>query len=216
MPVLVNTLVTRASTELNDIEPGYENTHYSRAAIINALNEGINEIARHMPVLFTTVAAHPLVLGQRDQLAPPSLQRVLSVKRNVTTGDYMRPVDYDTLRFTPNIACLAGAPVGSYALDPLNARRFHVDPAPMVATTVDVEGVQAPVDVSDGGTITFPAGMEEQYQAPLLDWILYRRFADDTESATSRDRSMMHYKAFYMAFPGAKRRAEPAKSREGE
>jgi hypothetical protein len=201
--VKARVLVVRAAQELEDYEPGYENTSWSLDALLGYLQEALQTMAALKPEVYAISDRVQLSPGSR-QIVPERYSRLVRVDSNATTGESIMPAHaLLSKHFTkPECVSTSGA-VRSYFIDENNPRVYTVQPPVPDFPAQYVEATwqaKVPELVSAVSEIDFPGGDAAVYQAPMLDWMLYRAFARDTESTTSLNRSQLHYKAFYQFF----------------
>src|SRR5882762_5888099 len=78
---ILRTSVTAVSGQLNDQEPGFEFTRWSRNTLITYVSDALIQISSHRPDAFTAPMNVTLVTGVRQKL-PPNVATLESVLDN--------------------------------------------------------------------------------------------------------------------------------------
>ena len=220
MPLLASELFRAAGFELNDLEPGNEHVRWTVEELAIFLTDGIAMMSALKPTLFTVFT--PIRLGPGAvQSVPGAYTELLDVLYNLNSdGSQGEPVtqgSFSAARALGRPSCTATRSgeyeVRSYTVHPENDTYFYVDPPvpnispfPAVWSLVRLAPnvITAPTDA-----VVMANTTPETYRAALLDWILYRAWAKDTESSESFQKSQAHYKAF-MSFLGVPPRDKDA------
>lgn len=190
------------------------NVRWTEAELLGWLNDGQRQIALMRPDASVTNGNITLVAGTKQSL-PASGLRLLDVVRNMgvggaTAGTAVRLVDREVLDAQrPDWHSeTASASIKHYVFDARNPKTFYVYP-PATGTSPTVEAIYsvAPADVLIAAAIT----LDDIYQNPLLDWILYRAFSKDAEYAANEQLAIKHLSAFMSAL-GVKSEVDVATS----
>lgn len=204
-------IIDKAATILQDAT----NVRWTSNELLGWLNDGQRQIALMRPDASVTTGNVTLVSGTKQSLPAGGL-RLLDVVRNMgvggaTAGDAVRLVDREILdtqvpgwHYTT-----ASTTIKHFIFDGRNPKVFYVYP-PATGTSPTVEAIYSvsPSDVAAAGnTIT----LDDIYQNPLLDWVLYRAFSKDAEYAANEELAKKHVSAF-MAALGAKTEVDIATS----
>lgn len=209
-------LIEEASKILNDFEEGFEFTRWSKADLLDDTSKAIAALHFFKPDLFVKRVALTLTEGSAQTL-PPEYAQLRDITYNVASGGKQgSPIsksNFETVRLINRDICydpLTPYKTKTFRIDPQAPRTFYVNPpapaypkAQVIASVV--EAPQAVLNENDD--IVFPAGDAAQWQNILLDFILYRAFNRDIESAASRTKSRDHEIAFMQAV-GAKFRLD--------
>lgn len=211
-------IVEAAARELNDLEPGAEYTRWSQPELLGHVTEAIAQLAVLKPTLFKTTITLPLGAGAQQKL-PEYVESLDDIIFNLNVdgslGLPVLPGLFNLERTYGKGVCISEPyVVRSYAVHPNTDSLFYVDPPVPPTQTARVQAVVqiAPQVVATMDTpLELPSASPLTYRNALLDWVLYRAFAKDTESQTSNDRSQQHFKAFYQAMgsPPRTKRAVP-------
>jgi hypothetical protein len=202
--MLASLPVNEVATILNDMEPGSEHLRWPVPELLNYLSEAINAVVQGKPALFVAVVQLPLAPGSTQRL-PEDYSRILDIHFNVnadgTEGPNVLPGVYNLQQAFQKPGCPSSALIEVFSAYPGSERYFWVDPpVPRnLSYTPKVEALVmlAPQPVTSiDQPIVFPGASPQLYQSALVDWMLYRCYSKDQESATSFERSQAHFKAF--------------------
>lgn len=173
--------------------------------ILGYLNEGQRVIPNFKPNCYVKNTAQKLSAGTKQTLPDDAIQ-LIDVPRNMgtdgtTPGWAVRITSRERLdAMTPGWHCgTADAEVRHYMYSPLDPKHFYVYPPQPAANQgyVDLIYGAIPPDATINGTIQ----VDDIYEAPLVDYCLYRSFQMDTEYADS-NRANTHFQAFIAALGG--------------
>lgn len=210
-------LVDRIAGLLNDADAQCPNVRWSRDSLISHINEGLCRVQALRPDAFSTTSEIVLKPGALQTL-PPVFVSLSSVESSVKADGSETPVQQVDDRFSKIFAkkrCLtrdrrcedpranAGQdPCASYAVksfvkNPLDEKTFRVEPPvpPGCSPRVVVTAVKRPPRycAADEGKCL---EVDCEYEAAIVEWVLYRAFGIDTESAVATRISMEHLKSF--------------------
>lgn len=220
--ILASAIVDKAERLLND--PA--NDRWSEAELLGWLNDGQRQIALMRPDASVTNGNITLVAGTKQSI-PSSGLRLLDVTRNMgvggsTPGSAVTLIDRDKLDSArPGWHTdQSGVIVRHYMVDERNPKNFYVYP-PANASSPTVEAIYSisPADV----TINNPITLDDIFEGPLLDFILFRAYSADSEFSDAQQ-ATMHYGAFTAALGiktkmdignSPRRNAPPVSSLEG-
>jgi hypothetical protein len=226
--LLAGDLFRAAGVELNDVEPLNEHVRWPVVDLAAYLTEAVAQASALKPTLFNSFVAVQLAPGV-VQSVPGNFAALLDVLYNLNqAGTQTTPISFGgftAARALGRPSCTAtysGAyEVRSATVHPDNDTYFYVDP-PVPATppypSVWVLGQLAPTVITQASdSVVMANATPETYRAALLDWMLYRAFAKDVESADSFKRSQAHYTSFmqFLGFPPRDRDAVPMASAKG-
>lgn len=190
------------------------NVRWTENELLGWLNDAQRQIALIRPDSSVTNANIVLVVGTKQSIPAAGL-RLIDVIRNMgvggaTPGSAVRLVDREVLDTQrPDWHSeTASAVIKHFVHDQRNPKNFYVFPPALVNATVEAIYSVAPSEVAAiGNTIT----LDDIYQNPILDWILYRAFSKDAEYAANQELSVKHLQAFMGAL-GAKTEVDIATS----
>jgi hypothetical protein len=204
MALVASSLFRAASYELADLDY----VRWTKEHLAEYLTDAIAVASALKPTLFSVFEPLRLAIGPL-QAVPGEFTELIDILYNLhqdgTHGEPISQGSFTAARALGRSACTpingANYVVRSYTVHPENDTYFIVDPpVPAVEPLPIVWALlrRAPnvITVETDGVVmanTTP----ETYRAALLDWMLYRAFATDTESSDSFQRSQAHYKAFY-------------------
>ena len=167
------------------------------------LNEGQLAIVSVRPDACAKTAPITLVAGDLQTL-PANALRLLDVVRNVggrgitlVGRDVMTDLNSSWFSSTP------GAPIKHYAHDPLLPKEFNTYPPATPGTAVLARYSVVPADCA---TAADPIAIDDNWKPALVDWICYRAFMRDTDTANN-DKAMA-FKSSFMLLTTVKSQAD--------
>jgi len=193
------TIINKASQILGDASQ----TYWSQAELLDWLNDGQAEIALLIPNASTTTVPYQLVAGAK-QIAPSDSVRIVEFVRNLgvtgtVAGTAIRQIDRKAMdRFHPSWASDTVSPIVlhvMYSPEDDNSTFYVWPPQPATPSYIEIIYEQQPAlipDLNVGTKIT----LDDFYQNPLIDYVLYRAFGRGTESQINYQRSQDHFKQF--------------------
>lgn len=197
-------IIERAGTLIQDT--GY--VRWTKRELLGYLNDAQKQIAIHRPDASTVNESFATALGTK-QTIPAAGLRLIDVVRNVG-GRVITQVSRKVLdeqlpdwHETPAIGALDAE---HFTYDPRDPKTFYlypkiqagrnieiiysVSPAVITSTTAQSD----PNDLSDISATTI--SVDDIYFNPILDFVLYRAYAKDTEYAGNTQRAGMHLQSF--------------------
>jgi hypothetical protein len=225
MALVAGSLFRACAIELNDLEY----VRWTKDDLAEYLTDAIAVMASLKPTLFTVF--EPLRLGiGAVQTVPGEFTELVDILFNLhqdgTHGEPVNRGSFTAARALGRSSCApadgAGYVVRSYTVHPENDTFFIVDPPVPAVNPLPIVWAlvqRAPnVIMAETDGVVMANTTPETYRSTLLEWMLYRAFARDTESSDSFNRSQAHYKAFYqfLGLPPRDRDGVPvaAKTRE--
>jgi hypothetical protein len=216
MGLPVQRLLDAALAELEDNEPGYEYSRWTKPEMLGYVASAVAALHFYKPDLFQARALVRLRPGDVQQV-DGSHSRILSLEDNAdANGAVGAPIyasNHDTtkaLRRPNQFSPMEPYRVRSCAVDKDNPRVYYVNPPAPEYPRAHAWGFFqfSPPEIVDAGQdIELPATDAAGWFNALLDFVLFRAFAKDTESNTSRTKSRDHEIAFMNAV-GAKNRLD--------
>lgn len=217
----VGDIITRADVILQD-----NNVRWPLSELLYWLNDAYRAIVMQRPDAnmksgtFTCAAGTRQVLTKAGGGGFPEALRLRSVVRNLAGGSNGRAVRLiqqavlDDQR--PGWHRETGSlDVQHYVYDPLNPTEFMVYPPATASTQLEVVYSSVPTQhvIAEGSikTSTEVIKLPDIYVNPILDYILYRAYAKDSEYAANAQRAGGHFQA-YSAALGAGVQADAATS----
>jgi hypothetical protein len=205
--VLLRELIKYVSEQLNDQEPGFEYSRWSKELLINYYNDAISALASLRPDAISVVSSFQLSPGRLQQL-PPELGEFVAIVdggdgRPVRTADAVLASSYkkDSCCSMPVKLDCNGNPVGyivsSVSYDTSDPNVFFVWPPVPIGTSVQVKIRHRPVAL--GFTLANwnqPVIFELKYLAPIVSYMLKRAEELNTESAISKETARGHMRDF--------------------
>lgn len=198
--ILVTTVLSKASTILQD-----NGTRWPQSELLGYLNEGQRAIVAIKPESGAVTASVQLVAGTRQSI-PASGISLLEVRRNMgaagtTPGKAIKIASREVLdAFRSGWASdTAKSEVVNFMFDPKTPRTFDVyPPQPSPASYVEMVYSCIPTDCVIGGMIL----LDDIYEIPLLEWVVYRAYLKDAEFSENANLAMVHLNAFTQAITG--------------
>ena len=210
-PTKVKDILFAVSTQLQDVDPQFE--RYTQRELVTWLNEGQKAIAKYVPLSCSRVDAIKLVPGTKQSIHKIPAARVLRDGVNpaedvygisvmsiicnmgsdgLTPGKAVRLSDHETMdAFYPNWPAETGTEVVNYLYSPKTPQIFYVIPGvkPDASMWVDVQYTFNPPEVPTSGsygmngTDATTIGIDESNTDDLVNYILARSYAKDSESS---------------------------------
>lgn len=195
MPTLqASYIIGRARTLLVDAD----SVRYPDSELLGWVNDGQREIVVLRPDANQKVANLTLVGGTRQSL-PPDGYQLVDVFRNMGTGATpgrgVRKVEREYLDASlPSWhSATPENDVQHYAYDPRTPRTFFVFPPAVAGRVVEIAYSAVPSLLT---TTTDVIGVDDAYANVLLDYVMYRALAKDTEHPANAQRAMAYRQAF--------------------
>lgn len=169
--VTVQSMIDRAAGILQDVS----NVRWSRAELLDYLNDAQRQIVVHRPDVGAVTTAHECVADTKQDI-PADGVRFLHVRRN-TGGAVVTKISLSVLDASmPNWHGMEGDAVDHYAFDPIEPKCFYVFPKPPAGHSVELTYSKDPdLIAAEGGTI----GIDDIYANALLDFMLHRAYQKD-------------------------------------
>lgn len=220
MAVTAAEIMTKAGRVLND-----ENAvRWTLPELLDWINEGVSAIVLAKPSASSQTAVLSLVAGTWQQIGSSHLSLLRPV-RNITSEGPPR-VGGRVIRVTEGATLDAQAPdwhsqtqkkeVRQVVFDPSDPRSFYVYPpndgtGKVEAIVSDLPAtIAATGDASALASYATAIGLDDIYEVPLLDWVLWRAMSKDDEGGSPAG-AMAHYQAFALAL-GVKTKVDAAKN----
>jgi hypothetical protein len=202
-------LIVEVARLLNDAEPGYEHIRWTRADLLEYLNDAQRQVYLVRPELYAQTDVFALVPGARQGPLPDGcqLQKIIG-----SAGDAgrARKVDDGLLQAFADTGCAPVSVCGDYrvrgySFTPQDPQSFFVDPPvpedgqPYTVALVCQQSPEAitlaQLDDADprNDRLVTPARMHNA----LIEWMLYRAYSVDMESAQSFAKQQDHRQHFY-------------------
>ena len=193
------TIIDKASMMLADASQ----TYWQKSELLGWLNDGQLEVATIVPNSNTSTVSKILIAGVKQTVPIDSIRIIEFVKNMGLTGSVpgqaIRQVERKIMdRYTPNWVTDTAANVVIHAMYDAedNNGVFYVwPPQPATPSYIEIIYSQIPVTIADinvGTKIT----IADYYQNVLLNYVLYRAFARDSEGSGQFEKSQGHYKMF--------------------
>lgn len=199
-------LLRRAAEVLGDYDPATPHVRWTRTELIGYLNEAITEVRARRPEAFVLTTDLALQPGDIQRL-PKDFASLINVEASYN-GHRRSPVtkaDYKYARlFTKQVrsADFDGDPLADYQVrtftpHPVDDTIFYVDPPFPVGCSARIVAtlVFRPKRLDDTD-MHRDLPVKPEIEPALLEWMLYRAFTKDQESATAREQGVMHKKSF--------------------
>jgi len=202
----VLTIINDASTQLNDA-----GVRWTVPELLSYANRGELEIATLVPNSNTATVSIQLAAGAK-QAAPSDSIRLIEFVRNMganglTAGNAIRQIERKAMdRYVPSWSSDTAAAVVVHAMYDAedNNAVFYVWPPQPVITPQYIELIYSQIPVTiPNATAGTKITIADYYSNALLDYVLYRAFDKDSDSANQSARSQAHYQTFVSAI-GAK------------
>jgi len=201
-------LAAEVAALLNDAEEDFEFTRWSESDLLEYARDGAAQVIALRPLDCAQSSKLTLAAGARQTLPDDALAFVRvdgTVDRYGRVTGMPSSLDADAARIAANyfeaIVCRdSGSSSGPYAVrafwpDPTDERAFFVDPPVPAGQTVAamVRYTALPAELSESDAMPVPA----VYHNTVVEWMLYRAYSRDQDSATSDARAEAHKKTFF-------------------
>lgn len=212
-------IIDRAGTLIQDT--GY--VRWTRRELLGYLNDAQKQIAIHRPDASTVNETFSTAAGTKQSIPAAGL-RLIDVVRNVggrVITQVSRKVLDEQLPNWHETPAAGSTAAEHFTYDPRDPKTFYlypkmqasqdieivysVSPAVISSTTAESD----PNDLSDIAATTI--SVDDIYFNPILDFVLYRAYAKDTEYAGNVQRASMHLQSFANAL-GIKMQMDAAAS----
>lgn len=200
--VTTTSVIARAAVMLNDTE----NVHWTQAELIDWLNDGQRDLVLHRPSACVRNVDQSLIKGTKQKL-PDDGNSLVDIPRN-TDGNVIRRVerrDLDAFQPDWHSPTKAKPKVEHYCYTPADPKTFYVYPPSPGGNSVEVIYNANPAQVGIGNAIS----VDDIYASALVDYILFRALAKDTDYAPNALNPSTHYQAFLAAVRGPEGDAKP-------
>jgi hypothetical protein len=188
MAVAAQTIVDAVEVILQDPS----NIRWSADELLNYLNEGQRTVVLFKPDANSVYTTHTLVSGDR-QTIPSDGIRLLDVLRNVNADSAKEKSisqvgrsELDTVHALWHTSVSGSAPtdvIQHYVYDPMDPQNFYVYPAAASGTQqVILTYAAVPTEIT---ALTSNITLPDVYQAALTDYVCYRAYGKDSESASN-------------------------------
>lgn len=178
----------------------------AESELLGWLNDGKREIILFKPNAFVINTAIKLAAGTKQSLPADGIQ-LINVTRNMgtdgnTPGRSVRITEHDVMDVQqPDWhQQTANAQAKHYMFSPMNPKNFYVYPPQPAANQGYVEVIYgaSPPD----SAINDLVNVDDIYQTPLIDYILYRAYSKDSEFSADQNASAYHQQAFIASLTG--------------
>ena len=160
---------------------------WSDADLVGWLNTGQRQIAILKPDIFAMPVVVDLVPGVLQTITGLEFIKVnCNIGAGGARGTAVTPITQDILdRFYPGwMAATPSQNAVNYMFDPRDSQDFLVyPPQPVSPGKAEIIMIPYPADVTIvTGTITGPI-IDDIFEGPLIDYVVYRGLSEDTETA---------------------------------
>ena len=209
--VKVIDLIDKAEEILQD----NTNVKWSQQSLLDYLNDARREIVLIRPDANPVNQAFTLAQTAKQTL-PANALRLLSLYKNAspttkTIQNIQKKVLDDTVS---DWYGTTGTFVEYYVYDERDPKHFYVYPHPSGGGhTADIVFSSAPdkINIADFSTSTTVIGLDDIYANAIFDYMLYRAYQKDTESASDLNKATLFLQSFQNSM-GIKSQADTASS----
>jgi hypothetical protein len=194
MPITAQAIITKVQAVLQD-----SGTRWPTAELIGWINEAQLEIATLRPDAASERVTLQLAAGARQTLSA-TWTMLLDVIRNMGTSGTAAgaPIRQTNRRILDAVepgwhTRTAATVIQHFMYDPRNPREFLVYPPSTGTTYVELLVGTVPTAVAVAGDTL---DMRDEYENPLVDFVLYRCFSKDIDFAGNAERAVLHRRAF--------------------
>lgn len=199
--ILTQSIIDRAGVILLDAGK----VRWPSNEMILWLNDGQREAAIFKPNIYVLNTNVSLVAGTKQAL-PAEANSLVEIVRNMGAGGLVpgRPIRIATRESLDSqipdwhAAQAATTVVKHFIYSPLDPKNYYVYPASPGGVMVEAVFNASPPDATIGGVIT----LDDIYSSALLNFVLYRAYAKDTEFAANAATSDKYYQSFLTILRG--------------
>jgi hypothetical protein len=201
MTITAKSIIQRASDTLQDST----SVRWPVPELVRYLNDAQREVVMYRPDATVTNSTVTLAAGTRQHL-PTNGAKLIEVVRNNTntTQRSVRMVNREILdaqiptwhNVTPSDEVL------HFMYDPRDPKVFYVYPPATTTAALDIvysvltTDITEPAEGSTWDAVTGNVSLPDIYSNALVDYVLYRAYAKDSEYAGNAGRATAHYSAF--------------------
>lgn len=186
--MLASSLIDEATNLLQDIG----NVHWTRPELLRYLNQAQVQVVSVRPDANSVTQELTLVQGARQTLPSGGIQ-VLDVIRNVNgraiTLKSREIIDSINLNW---LSLSSSSAIKHYMVDQRDPKSFYVYPPAQLNSKVEVLFSMLPTSIAETDPI-----FNALYANQILDWILYRAYSKDAESAADLGKAAVYRDSFY-------------------
>jgi len=194
--VTVQSILFRASTLLQDIT----NIRWPQAELLEWLISGQREIVLFKPNASVKNVDFALAAGAKQTIPNDGLTLV-DIPRNSSGLQAITLVSRQILDAqVPGWSAQAksSATTIHYCYSPNDPKHFYVYPPSPGGNSVEIIYNANPSDATLNGSIT----IDDIYESPLVDYIVYRAYSKDAEYAVNADNARKYCESFQFAIKG--------------
>lgn len=193
--MLASQIIAKARILLSDPD----RARWSDPDLLGWLNSAQLQIVAVRPDAKATKADHPLAVGV-EQTIPANGTKLLDVVRN-TTGRAVTLISRDQLSaYDPDWYTSApGTAIKHYTFDDSDPKSFEVYPPAAAGAKVRLLYAAIPTDCA---ALTSPVDLDAIYEGPLIDFVCYRAWAQDSDSPGDASNAANAIATFMQALTG--------------
>lgn len=201
--MLVSQIINEVAIDLTD--GNFE--LWTKDEMLSYLNDAQLQICMYRPDSLSGSQAFILSKGTTKQSLPVGFNRMLSgVIRNMgadglTVGKVIRPVDQESLDLIDSNwhNQTASLIINNIVYNEKNPKEFFVTPPAHAVTDVYIEAVlsKSPVNILIADFDTAQTEIDDIYKTVIKEFMYYRAYSKETDSAESRSLAKSHEQTFY-------------------
>lgn len=178
---------------------------WSTDELVRWLNDGLRELEIYRPDAYAVTESVALATGVR-QTIPDTAIKLIEIPNN-TGGGPVTQIDRSELdAVLPGWRTLASvAAIKHFMHDERAPRQFDVYPPATAGAAVDMTFAKYPTPIAQPGAGKFygdvmgSIGVPDVFANALVDYVLYRAYVKDADSAGNASRAAAHYQQFASA-----------------
>jgi hypothetical protein len=204
--IRVADLIIEVAQLLNDAEAGYEHTRWPKEELLEYGVDAITQIAMLRPESVAKTETVALQPGTKQAL-PDGAIRFYRIEGTLDKDGRLigQPIAKDVVAarlaasWFNQLDCVStyhdDYVVSSFYFEEANPKTFYVSPPVPVGKFISIAVNCALVPETLELEAALPLG--RQFHNAMIEWMLYRAFSKDQESATDSGHAQMHLKHFY-------------------
>lgn len=215
----VEHIITHVSRQLNDQRKNKQFTRWTRADLLEYLNQGLKEIAAYRPEAFSATIDLPLVPGKTQTVPEGTTLRGFGADAN---GNTAHSTDDTILKaFNAYVACPPKVvmkdgnvvyAIKSFSVDSIDPKTFYVSPPVPFGITVTVKAQvdgKAPEYSLANWNTSIP--VQDKFYNSLIVYMTAMAYKLDSESLVSTQESQRLLQLFYQVM-GVKYKIDSARN----
>ena len=187
-------IIDEVSKQLNDTAF----TTWTEESLLEYITSAQEAVVFYRPDEYSLVTTLQLAAGSKQDL-PTAARRLLDVKRNMgadglTPGRPINNVEEEALDLFEIAPESPSAVTKDFSYDERTPRTFYVYPPSDGTNYIELSYSRTPPVVTAGGEELV---VSDIYRNPVIQWVMFRAYSIEGDSASSQQRAQEHEASFY-------------------